>query len=102
MTEIDKKTNPLLVNLVFSLSQAALMQMGKVSNPVTGKTERNLNQAKVSIDMLEMLKEKTIGNLSNEELKFLGDSVAQLQLNFADEANKKDQDGESKDTTVLH
>ncbi|MFH1714759.1 MAG: DUF1844 domain-containing protein [Elusimicrobiota bacterium] len=71
MSDMDKKTNPLLVNLVFSLGQAALMQMGKISNPVTGKTERNLNQAKVSIDMLEMLREKTIGNLSIEEGKFL-------------------------------
>jgi len=65
-----------------------MAQMGKISNPVTGKVERNLLDAKMTIDMMEMLKEKTKGNLSGDEQKLINNMLADLQLNFADEAKK--------------
>ncbi|MFC1566927.1 DUF1844 domain-containing protein [bacterium] len=97
MSDQTASTNPLLISLVFSLSQAALMQMGKIANPMNGKAEKNLNQAKVSIDMLEMIKDKTIGNLSQEEVKLLNETVADLQLNYAHEINSND-DSETQST----
>ncbi len=86
----NTKPNAYFTSLVFSLSQAAMMQMGKVTNPVTGKIERDMNQAKISIDMMEMLKEKTNGNLAKEEDKLISDMLANLQLNYAEEVNKKE------------
>ncbi len=85
----DMKPNAYFTSLVFSLSQAAMMQMGKVTNPMSGKIERDMNQAKTSIDMMEMLKEKTKGNLAKDEDKLICDMLANLQLNYAEEANKK-------------
>jgi len=84
----EPKLNMYFMSLVLSLSQAAMQQMGKITNPLTGKIERNLEQAKVTIDMLEMLKEKTIGNLVKEEERLISDTLATLQLNYVDEVKK--------------
>ena len=89
MTE-EPKLNMYFMSLVLSLSQAAMQQMGKITNPLTGKIERNLEQAKVTIDMLEMLKEKTIGNLVKEEERLISDTLATLQLNYVDEVKKEE------------
>jgi hypothetical protein len=62
--------------------------MGKVPNPVTGKIERNLETAKQIIEIMEMLKEKTKGNLTEDEDKFLTGVIAELQLNYVDEVKK--------------
>jgi len=86
----EPKLNMYFMSLVLSLSQAAMQQMGKITNPLTGKIERNLEQAKVTIDMLEMLKEKTKGNLVKEEEKLVNDTLATLQLNYVDEVKKEE------------
>ncbi len=92
------ESNAYFTGLVFSISQAAMMQMGKVTNPMTGKVERDMNQAKTSIDMLEMIREKTTGNLTKEEEKLMNDMLANLQLNYAEEANKKEpEEGRKQD-----
>jgi hypothetical protein len=76
------------VNLVISLSQTGMMQLGKIVNPMTGKEDKNIEQAKVTIGVLEMLKEKTTGNLTKEEEKMIAEVVSNLQLNYVDEINK--------------
>lgn len=53
-----------------SLSSSALVHLGEVSDPVTGKTDVNLELARHTIDVLSMLEEKTRGNLSREEEEF--------------------------------
>ena len=68
--------------------QSAMLHLGKMSNPSTGKTERNLVQAKMSVDILEMLSKKTKGNLDKDEEKFLANVLADAQLNYASEASK--------------
>ncbi|MDD5686339.1 MAG: DUF1844 domain-containing protein [Elusimicrobia bacterium] len=87
MTE-QGKIDEYFLSLLFSLSSAAMQQMGKISNPLTSKVEKNLEQAKISIDMIEMLKVKTKGNLSEDENKFLESTLSDLQLNFVDELQK--------------
>ncbi len=62
--------------------------MGKVPNPVNGKVERNLDLCKQIIGIMEMLKEKTKGNLTPDEEKFLNGTIAELQLNYVDEMKK--------------
>ncbi len=75
-------------NIVISISQAAMMGMGKISNPQTNKVEKNLNIAKANIDILQMLKDKTEGNLTKKENEILTDTLTSLQLTYADEVKK--------------
>lgn len=76
------------IGLVTSLYIACWQQLGKIANPITGKIEKSLEQAKYTIDMLVMLRDKTKGNLSKEEEKAIGEAIANLQLNYVDELNK--------------
>ncbi len=87
MAEEKKKDelNYQFVSLVFSLQQAAMAQLGKITNPATGKMEKNLIQAKATIDMLEMLKEKSESNLTDTEQKIILNTLDNLYLNYADE-----------------
>ena len=93
--EKKKDLNYQFVSLVFSLQQAAMAQLGKIANPATGKIEKNLAQAKATIDMLEMLKEKSKGNLTDTEQKMILNMLDSLYLNYADEVGGK---GEKKPT----
>ena len=74
--------------LEMSLQIAAMQYLGKIVSPLTGKVERNLEQAKGSIDMLSMLAEKTKNNLSSDEEKFLSNILFELRLNYLDELKK--------------
>ncbi len=86
--EDKQKHEMLFVQLISMFHAAALQQMGKIKNPVTDKIERDMEQAELSIDMLDMLKEKTRGNISADEEKAITDLVAQLKLNYVDEKSK--------------
>lgn len=74
--------------MVISLQSQAWQSLGKVASPMTGKIERNMEQAKFSIDMLEMFQRKTKGNLSDEEAKLLEHALYELRMNYLDEASK--------------
>ncbi len=86
---MSEKEDMLFLSLVYSLSAAAYHQMGKIASPVSGKVERNLPQAKMSIDILISLREKTKGNLIPKEEKMLADSLADLELNYVEEVKKE-------------
>lgn len=88
MTE-KEKYQMLFVELVSSLHAGALQQMGKIKNPATDAIERNLEQAELTIDMLDMIREKSKGNLSLEEEKFIGTVLSELKLNYVDEKAKE-------------
>ena len=66
-----------------------MIAMGKLKNPVSDKVERDLEQAKQSIDMLEMIRDKTRNNLSTEMSGTLDHVLTELRLNFVDESNKQ-------------
>ncbi len=78
-------SDPMFFQLVSSFYSAALMQMGKVMNPVTGKVDRQMELAKNTIDLLAMLQTKTIGNLSETERQYLSHTLYELRMNFVDE-----------------
>lgn len=85
----DKWTNEMLfIQLVMQNHQMAMMSLGKLENPVAGKTEQNLEFAKLSIDTLDMIKEKTKGNLSEYEEKFLDETLKEVKLVYVNERNK--------------
>jgi hypothetical protein len=58
------------------------MFLGHVPNPQTGQPEVNLEFARMFIDQIEMLQEKTRGNLSNEETQMLTSVLSDLRLAF--------------------
>ena len=80
----------LFINLVMIFKSAAMQQMGKVVNPLTGKVERNLEQARFSIDTIAMLKDKTGGNLTEDLTKLLDSVLLELRMNFVEETKVGD------------
>ena len=62
--------------------------LGKIPNPVTGKTELNLPAVENTIEILILLREKSRGNLTPDEEKYLSAAIANLQLNYAAEKEK--------------
>ena len=78
----------LFVQLLYVFHSSAMQSMGKVKNPFTDKIERDLPQAKQSIDMIEMIKAKTKGNLSDEITVIMDRFLTELRLNFVDESSK--------------
>jgi hypothetical protein len=67
---------------------AAMQSLGKTANPISGKIERDLDQAQSYIDLLEVIRNKTQGNLSEPEKKYLDQVITECQLNYVDERNK--------------
>ncbi|MBC8464746.1 MAG: DUF1844 domain-containing protein [Bacteroidetes bacterium] len=84
-----EKNDQLYLQLLYLMHHTAMQELGKIENPVTGKVERNLEKAQQAIDMLEMLKEKTEGNLSDDLSKTQEMMLSELRLNFVDETNKE-------------
>lgn len=75
----------LFLGLIHSFQAAAMQQMGKIPNPYTEKIERDMRQAKLSIDMLEMLQVRTTGNLTGDESRFLKHVLTEVRLNYVAE-----------------
>ena len=71
-----------LSSLVFSLSSSALMHLGEIADPQTGEKREDFVLAKHSIDTIGMLKEKTEGNLTEEEDKFLESILTDLRWRY--------------------
>jgi len=88
--QVMEKDKIMFLQLIMGLQSSAWISLGKVPNPFTGKIERNLTLAKSEIDMLMMLKEKTKGNLDDDEEKTLSTLIGQLQINFVAEMEKPD------------
>ena len=85
----EQKNEMLFFSLVEQWRFQAWVSLGKVKNPATDKIERNLELAKVAIDMLDMLKEKTSGNLTENEERLLTQTLADLKLNYVDEYERE-------------
>ena len=86
----DNKNTQLFMGLCTSLVTQAWMQLGKIKNPMTDKIENDLDAASLTIDMLGMLKEKTKGNVGDDETKILDQSINELRMNYIISKDKKD------------
>jgi len=85
MTQSDQ----LFIQLLYIFHASAMQSMGKLKNPMTDKIERDLAQANQSIEMMEMLKEKTKGNISEELSRAIDAFLTELRLNYVDEMAKE-------------
>src|SRR3989441_11551139 len=74
----------LFAQLVLQQSNMAMMLMGKVAHPESGKVVQDVDAARLFIDQLEMLEAKTKGNLSKEEEHLLKQTLMSLRLNFVE------------------
>ncbi len=80
------KRSPAFENLVRSLGQNAAMLLGGYADPRTGQPVLDLEGAREMIDMLDVLREKTRGNLAAEEDTLLLDVLGNLKLAFMEMA----------------
>lgn len=74
------------IQFVMLQSQQASLFLGRLPNPQTGQAGVNLEAARMFIDHLEMLKEKTAGNLSAQEAEILDSVLSDLQVAFVEKA----------------
>jgi hypothetical protein len=76
------RPNPHFTGLVESLASQALMFMGAVRDPMTGAVHQDLGQAQAMIEMLQMLDEKTKGNLAPDEADLLKQVLDEVRMHF--------------------
>jgi cell division septation protein DedD len=72
------------IEFVMMQAQNAALFLGQIPNPQTGQGEVNLDLAKMFIDQLGMIQEKTRGNLTNEETAVLRNTLSNLQMAFVE------------------
>jgi Domain of unknown function (DUF1844) len=72
------------IEFVMMHAQNAALFLGQIPNPKTGEPEVNLDLARMFIDQLEMIQEKTRGNLTNEEAMVLRNTLSNLQMAFVE------------------
>jgi hypothetical protein len=82
-TQSGEMTQRFLEFVVMHAQNAALF-LGQIPNPKTGEPEVNLDLARMFIDHLEMIQEKTRGNLTNEEGLVLRNTLSNLQMAFVE------------------
>src|SRR5258708_19814496 len=72
------------IEFVMMHAQNAALFLGQIPNPKTGQPEINLDLARMFIDQLEMIQEKTRGNLTNEEAMVLRNTLSNLQMAYVE------------------
>jgi hypothetical protein len=72
------------IEFVMMHAQNAALFLGQIPNPKTGEGEVNLELAKMFIDQLAMIQEKTRGNLTNEETTVLRNTLSNLQMVYVE------------------
>jgi Domain of unknown function (DUF1844) len=91
MAEVQKTTlsgelSQRFIEFVVMHAQNAALFLGQIPNPKTGQGEVNLDLARMFIDQLAMIQEKTRGNLTSEESTVLRNALSNLQLAYVDVA----------------
>ena len=76
--------------LIMNYQTSAMINMGKLKDPVSQKEVKNLEMAKLAIDTLEMLEEKTKNNLQKEESDLLADILKEMRLAYIKESSAEE------------
>ena len=92
--EILTEQEKLFMYLLRTFQSSAWISLVKTENPMTRKKDINIEQAAFYINLLDMLQEKTKGNLTDYEEQMLINTVSELKLNLIDE--KKNSNGKEK------
>jgi hypothetical protein len=94
MAEVQKTTlsgelTQRFIEFVVMHAQNAALFLGQIPNPKTGQGEVNLDLARMFIDQLAMIQEKTRGNLTSEEAKVLSNALSNLQMAYVEVAREQ-------------
>ena len=88
-TETEGRANYLFLYLIHSFESAALIGLGKLPGP-EGECRIELEAATFAIDMLDMIKVRTRGNLKEEEEHYLERALGNLKLNYLTEKERQE------------
>jgi hypothetical protein len=72
------------IEFIMMQAQNAAFALGQIPHPETGEAPVNLDLARLFIDQLILIRTKTRGNLSNEELAILNNAISNLQMVFVE------------------
>ena len=84
-----EKNDQLLMQLIYMFHTSAMQGLGKIADP-NGQVIRNLEYVSHTIDLMEMLKVKTKGTVTDEIEKLLDGTLSELRLNYVDEKVKQE------------
>jgi len=106
MAEVQKTTlsgelTQRFIEFVVMHAQNAALFLGQIPNPKTGEATINLDLARMFIDQLAMIQEKTRGNLTNEEAKVLANALSNLQMAFVEASGQTAPQSASPQTEPL-
>ena len=73
---------------ILSLSTSALLHLGEIPDPQTQTTAKNLELAKHIIDMIDMIKQKTKGNLTEVEARLVDNILYDLRIKYVNKAKQ--------------
>lgn len=85
----ETEKNILFIQMIKQYVAVAEISLGRQPNSRAGKFEKNIHNAKITLNMLKMIAEKTKGNLSSYENKFLKNSISELNNILLDEIDKE-------------
>ena len=85
-----EKNDQLFMQLLYMFHTSAMQGLGKMADP-NGKVNRNLEYVSQTIDLMEMLKDKTKGNISEDIEEVLDGMLSELRLNYVDEKTKPEE-----------
>jgi hypothetical protein len=83
------------IEFVLMQAQNAAFLLGQIPHPQTGQAEVNLDLARLLIDQLVMIQEKTKGNLNKDEAQILANTLSNLQMAYVEVAQAKRSDGKA-------
>jgi hypothetical protein len=92
MSSENKKVEASFLQFASGMAAQTLMHMGIMENPITGECKLDLVNAKYSIELLEILKQKTKGNLTEEEENYFNAALDDLKIRFASVTSGADND----------
>lgn len=76
---------PTFLTVIQVFQIEGMVALGKMLNPATNEITKSIEHARYVIDVLDILHEKTKGNLESDEARFLDQTLSTLKLNFVDE-----------------
>ena len=90
MTDREDLTrhDAVLLSLVAMFQDAGMRQLGKLAHPLTGKPERDLDSARASIEVLEMLQAKCRASTPPAVMRGLDTAIFELRMNWLDESKR--------------
>src|SRR5436190_24185391 len=94
MAEVQKTTqsgelSQRFIEFMVMHAQNATFLLGQTPNPKSGEPEVNLDLARMFIDQLAMIQEKTRGNLTNEETTVLRNTLSNLQMAYVEASGEQ-------------